>query len=91
MNLIKDKWTKEDYNDFLDYLHSITDEKFKDFSTKIIVDDTLIGIRTPILKNIAKNIFNNNKHLIYNENNYYPNQDGYKLIANAVKKQLKLD
>ena len=36
-------------------------------------------------------IFNNNKHLIYNKNNYYPNQDGYKLIAKAVKNKLKLD
>lgn len=36
------------------------------------------------------NIFNNNKHMIYNENNYYPNQDGYKLIANAVKSKLNL-
>ena len=37
------------------------------------------------------NIFNNNKHMIYSKNNYYPNQDGYKLIANAVKNKLKLD
>ena len=37
------------------------------------------------------NIFNNNKHFIYNKNNHYPNQDGYKLIANAVKNKLKLD
>ena len=34
------------------------------------------------------NIFNNNKHLIYNKNNYYPNQDGYKLIANSIKNKL---
>ena len=37
------------------------------------------------------NIFNNNKHMIYSENNYYPNQDGYKLIANAVKSKLNLN
>lgn len=36
------------------------------------------------------NIFNNNKHMIYSKNNYYPNQDGYKLIANAVKSKLNL-
>lgn len=35
-------------------------------------------------------IFNNNKHLIYNDNNYYPNQDGYKLIANSIKNKLNL-
>ena len=34
-------------------------------------------------------IFNNNKKLIYNINNYYPNQEGYKLIANEIIKKLK--
>lgn len=33
-------------------------------------------------------IFKNNKHLIYNSNNYYPNHDGYKLIANKIIKML---
>ena len=60
MNLTKDNWTKEDYNIFLEYLHSLKDLKFKDFSIKIIVDDTLIGVRTPLLKNISKNIFKGN-------------------------------
>lgn len=60
MNLTKDNWTKEDYNEFLEYLYSLTDKKFKDFSTKIIVDDTLIGVRTPILKDIAKNLSKGN-------------------------------
>jgi len=60
MNLIKEKWTKEDYYEFSKYLLTLTDDKFKDFSTKIIVDDSLIGIRTPILKNIAKIIFKGN-------------------------------
>lgn len=36
------------------------------------------------------NIFKNNKHLIYNLNNHYPNQDGYKLIANEIIKSLNL-
>lgn len=35
-------------------------------------------------------IFNNNKHMIYDKNNYYPNQDGYKLIANSIKNKLNL-
>ena len=35
-------------------------------------------------------IFKNNKHLIYNLNNHYPNQDGYKLIANEIIKSLKI-
>ena len=35
-------------------------------------------------------IFKNNKHLIYNLYNHYPNQDGYKLIANEIIKSLKI-
>ena len=34
------------------------------------------------------NIFKNNKNLIYNINNSYPNSDGYKLIANEIIKKL---
>lgn len=60
MNLTKDNWTKEDYNIFLEYLHSLKDLKFKDFSIKIIMDNTLIGVRTPLLKDISKNIFKGN-------------------------------
>lgn len=60
MNLTKDNWTKEDYNVYLEYLYSLKDLKFKEFSTKIIVDDTLIGVRTPLLKSISKKIFKGN-------------------------------
>jgi len=64
----------------LDEFIKYTNKKVIDLCNKYNIDyiDTYI-------------IFNNNKHLIYNENNYYPNQDGYKLIANAVKNQLKLN
>lgn len=36
------------------------------------------------------NIFKNNSHLIYNLNNYYPNKDGNKIIANEIIKKLKI-
>ena len=35
------------------------------------------------------NIFKDNKHLIYNINNLYPNEDGYKLIANKIINKFK--
>ena len=60
MNLTKEKWTKEEYFEFSKYLLTLADTKFRDFSTKIIEDNSLIGIRTPILKNIAKSIFKGN-------------------------------
>jgi len=50
--------TEKEYKEFLDYLFSIRDIKYRDFNTKIIVpvDSEIIGIRTPILRDIGKKI-----------------------------------
>ena len=50
--------TKKEYKDFLDYLFSIRDLEYRDFNAKIIVpvDCEIIGIRIPILKDMAKKI-----------------------------------
>ena len=50
--------TEKEYKEFLDYLFSIRDIEYRDFNTKIIipVDSEIIGIRTPILRDIGKKI-----------------------------------
>lgn len=50
--------TEKEYKEFLDYLFSIRDIKYRDFNTKIIVpvDSEIIGIRTPILRDIGKRL-----------------------------------
>ena len=50
--------TEKEYKEFLDYFFSIRDIEYRDFNTKIIVpvDCEIIGIRTPILRDIAKKI-----------------------------------
>ena len=50
--------TEKEYKEFLDYLFSIRDIEYRDFNTKIVVpvDCEIIGIRTPILRDIAKKI-----------------------------------
>lgn len=64
------------YNEFIKELYSLSDEKYRNFHSKIIKDNkNLIGIRTPILKNIAKeisrgdynNFIKNMKHNTYEE------------------------
>ena len=72
MNL--DKWSKKDYNDYLNYLISLREVKYKDFSKKLI--DTkyeMLGIRLPKLRSIAKEIIKGNyiEYLKYNEFKYY--------------------
>ena len=64
------------YKDFLKELNSLQDLNFKDFHSKLIHDDNLIGVKTADLKNIAKEIakgdydkfIKENKHSFYEEN-----------------------
>lgn len=75
MNLENIIWNKDNYNKFIDYLFTLKDLKYKKFHSKLILSDNLIGIRTPILKMIAKNISKGdyktfiklNKHEYYEE------------------------
>lgn len=60
--------TEKEYKEFLDYLFSIRDIEYRDFNTKIIVpvNCEIIGIRTPILKDIAKKISKNSSENFLN-------------------------
>ena len=66
-------WNKEKYQEFLNYLITLEDLKYKDFHKKIITSDNLIGIRTNELKKIAKEISNNNyqEFIKLNDSNLY--------------------
>ncbi len=57
MKLIKDIWTKDDYQEYVKYLISLKDEKNKIFSEKLIFTKyEILGIKLPILRDIAKQI-----------------------------------
>ena len=64
------------YDDFIKYLYTLEDIKYRDFNKKIILKDNIIGIRTDKLKYIARLISKNdynkfialNKHKLYEEN-----------------------
>ena len=65
----------QDYNKFIEYLFSLKDDEYQKFNQKIFKTDNIIGIRLPILKNIAKAIakgdylsfIKNNKHQYFEE------------------------
>ena len=66
-------WNK-DYNKYIDYLISLKEDEYKDFSKKLI--DTkyeMLGIRLPKLRNIAKEIIKTNyiDYLKHNKLKYY--------------------
>ena len=77
MNLDNITWNEETYNNFINYLFSIKDETYSKFHFKLLKNDdiSIIGIRTPILKDLAKKIaktnylefINLNKHKYYEE------------------------
>ena len=55
-------WNKENYQKFLNYLDINKDLKYRDFHYKLLKDSSInfIGVRTPILKDIAKQISKTN-------------------------------
>ena len=76
INLSETKWTEETYQKFIKDLQKQADHKYKQFHGTLIKDNNLIGIRIPILRNIAKdiskgdyqNFLKQNKHKTYEEN-----------------------
>lgn len=82
------------YDEFIEYLYSFQDIKYRDFHKKLTLTDNLIGIRTPELKRIAKSIarsdyktfFKLNRHELYEENVIHGLVLGYlKLEFNDLK------
>ena len=60
-DFIFNKWDRLLYEDFLEHLISLGDDKLIEFNSKIInTKQEIIGIKTPILRNIAKNIAKGN-------------------------------
>ena len=87
MNLIKDNWRKDDYKEFIDYLFEIRDIKYKEFHSSLMVGNDVIGIRTPVLKKIAKDISKGNyrEFLSLLREEYYEEVTLYGLIISNIK------
>lgn len=50
-------WTKETYQDYINYLISIKEDKYKEFHSKLCFTKyKILGIRLPIIRKIAKQI-----------------------------------
>ncbi len=86
-----------DYDTFIERLYNLQDLKYKEFHSKLINTNSLIGVRTPELKKIAKEIskgdyeefFKNNTHKFYEENLVHGFVLGYlKVDFNDLKKYI---
>lgn len=68
------EWTDKNYNEYINYLISLKDDKYKCFHSSLIPNiNNIIGVRTPVLKSIAKKIYKGNykEFLKINKYKYY--------------------
>ena len=73
--LINDCWDKDKYNSFIELLKSLQDIKYKNFNESLVLNSKydMIGIKIPVMRDIAKTISKGNiiSFLENSENNYY--------------------
>ena len=69
-------WNRQNYKIFVEYLKSLKDEKYKEFHSSLVLNSKyeMIGIRVPIMRNVAKQIAKTSKideFLEYSQDKYY--------------------
>ena len=88
-NFIRTVDFNQDYNKFIEYLFSLKDDEYQKFNQKIVKTDNIIGIRLPILKNIAK-IIAKNDYLGFIKNNKHQYSEEI-MLHGLVITYLKID
>ena len=87
--MIPDVWNKESYKAFIEYLISIKDSKYKEFHSSLVLNSKyeMIGIRVPIMRDVAKKISKSNieEFLEYAQNKYYEEVMIQGLIISHIK------
>ena len=59
--MLPETWNKTTYQEYLNYLNSISEEEYKNFHSKLCFTKyQILGIRVPIMRKIAKNISKSN-------------------------------
>lgn len=70
-----EEWNDSNYREFIKYLMSLQDIKYKDFHSSLVLNSKyeMIGIRVPTMRNIAKHIAKTNiiDYLKCVQNKYY--------------------
>ena len=82
-------WNEEEYKKFVEYLISLQDEKYKEFHSSLVLNSKyeMIGIRVPIMRDIAKKIAKSNieEFLEYAQNKYYEEVMIQGLVISHIK------
>lgn len=92
MNFETINW-KQDYHSFKKYLFSQKDAKYAEFHGRLVKDTStpIIGVRTPILKKMAKDISKGNylEFIKYNPHQYYEEIVLHGLVLTYLKKDFE--
>ncbi len=83
------KWNKETYKEFLKYLFTLQDLKYKEFHSSLVLNSKyeMIGIRVPIMRSVAKEIAKSNieEFLKQAQDNYYEEVMIQGLVISHIK------
>lgn len=95
MNLKKEIWKKEDYEEYITYLKSKKEQEYKKFQERLTPTKyEILGLRVPIQRKIAREILKGNafSFLKFCQSNYYEevNIEGF-VIAGLSNKEKYLD
>ena len=82
-------WNEEEYKKFVEYLISLQDVKYKEFHSSLVLNSKyeIIGIRVPIMREIAKEIAKSDIEgfLKYVQNKYYEEVMIQGLVISHIK------
>ena len=69
----EESWTEDKYQEFIEYLKTLSDPKYQEFHSKIIEYEEVLGVKTSELKNIAKRISKGDykSYIELNNSNFY--------------------
>lgn len=83
------KWSEKNYKSFVKYLMSLQDLKYREFHTSLVLNSKyeFIGIRTPIMKDVAKQISKGDieEFLKYAQDKYYEEVMIQGLVISHIK------
>lgn len=89
MNLSLCEWTNEKYINFITYLKSFADSKYRDFHSSLVPTaekDTFIGIRMPQLRFLAKEIAKGNpRDFLKTPSHYYEERMLKGIVIGLIK------
>lgn len=85
-----DSWSADDYDNLTEYLKSNADLKYRDFHSSLVPDtksNSIIGIRMPIMRKIAKEISKGNarEFLDISQTEYYEQRIISALVTGLIK------